>query len=95
MCPSSDREPTTVLLIGRVVRHSKLWQRMSALGHKRTSSIVQPMSAYPRKRLSIATVGMSALCHKRTHALQRDSRLIRQIGLLDAELDCTPRTAFR
>src|SRR5262249_43482327 len=39
------RAHTTTLLIGRVVHHSKLGQRMSALGQKRTLEQVKAMSA--------------------------------------------------
>ena len=39
------RAHTTTLLIGRVVHHSKLRQRMSALGQKRTLEQVKAMSA--------------------------------------------------
>jgi hypothetical protein len=34
---------------GRFVHHSKIDQRMSALGHKRTFTLVLPMSALPLK----------------------------------------------
>jgi hypothetical protein len=39
---------------------------MSALGQKRTFSIVRRIKLYPQKRTLIERVGMSALCQKQT-----------------------------
>jgi len=53
-------------LIGRVVHHSELRQRMSALGQKQTSRRARACPLYPRKRTLLSEVGMSALCQKQT-----------------------------
>jgi hypothetical protein len=46
------------------VRDSKIYELMSALGHKQTLRHVRPMSALPSKADMLSGIAMSALCHK-------------------------------
>src|SRR5262249_13545526 len=64
-----------------IVRPSKTWRRMSALGQKRTSEHLKSMSALPPKSGHGLTRSWYLLCAKSGHyALQRTSLFDHLVG---------------